>query len=196
MSSGKDSARTKRAAANTVTMLMVPGLGNSGPEHWQSIWEHKTPGVCRVQQQDWARPIPDAWVHTLHQTISTIHSPVVLVGHSAGTMAIVYWAARFQQPIHGALLVAPVDYEAQSPNLPPRDVLDEIGWTPVPRHPLPLPSILVASTTDPWISLTRAEYFAQQWGCQFVNIGDAGHINAVTGFGPWPEGEALLQKLI
>jgi hypothetical protein len=75
-------------------------------------------------------------------------------------MAIVYWATRFQQPIHGALLVAPVDYETLSPNLPPRDMLDAIGWTPVPRHPLPFPSILVASTTDPWISLTRAEYFA------------------------------------
>jgi hypothetical protein len=32
-------------------------------------------------------------------------------------------------------------------------------------------------------------------GSRLVNLGLAGHINVESGFGPWPEGEALLAEL-
>jgi predicted alpha/beta hydrolase family esterase len=41
----------------------------------------------------------------------------------------------------------------------------------------------------------RARQFAQAWGADYVEIGDAGHINGDAGYGPWPEGEQLLQDL-
>ena len=58
------------------------------------------------------------------------------------------------------------------------------------------PSILVASTSDPWLSLKRAREIAYAWGSRLENAGDAGHINADSGFGPWPMGEMLLGELM
>ena len=30
-------------------IIMVPGYGNSGPDHWQSIWQARLPGATRMQ---------------------------------------------------------------------------------------------------------------------------------------------------
>ena len=38
------------------TLLILPGLGNSGPLHWQSIWEQSQPDFVRVQQRDCGQP--------------------------------------------------------------------------------------------------------------------------------------------
>lgn len=83
----------------------------------------------------------------------------------------------------GALLVAPA-------------APDRFGLTPVlPRHSLPYPSLLVASLDDPWLPFPEAVAWARRWGSGLVNLGKAGHINAESGFGPWPEGRALLKTL-
>jgi predicted alpha/beta hydrolase family esterase len=49
--------------------LIVPGLGGSGPTHWQSLWERSYPGTMRVDQGDWERPDRDGWIDQLHQAI-------------------------------------------------------------------------------------------------------------------------------
>ncbi len=58
----------------------------------------------------------------------------------------------------------------------------------MPLIPLPFPSIVVASTDDPCVSLDRAELFARSWGSRLVNLGKAGHINSASRLGSWPEG--------
>jgi predicted alpha/beta hydrolase family esterase len=65
----------------------------------------------------------------------------------------------------------------------------------VPLWPLPFPSVLVASENDSHLEWERAQWFARHWGSRLVNLGRAGHINVESGFGPWPEGEALLREL-
>jgi uncharacterized protein len=61
--------------------------------------------------------------------------------------------------------------------------------------PLPFLSVVVASRTDPYLSVERATEFAQAWGSSLVDAGDAGHLNTDAGYGPWPEGERILMKL-
>jgi predicted alpha/beta hydrolase family esterase len=61
---------------------------------------------------------------------------------------------------------------------------------------LPFPSVVVASTDDPFASLDRSRAFAAVWGSRLVTLERAGHINADAGFGPWPEGRRLLDELI
>jgi predicted alpha/beta hydrolase family esterase len=34
-------------------LLIVPGLGGSGPDHWQTRWEQKLSTARRVEQSDW-----------------------------------------------------------------------------------------------------------------------------------------------
>lgn len=165
------------------TVIIVPGLGDSGPEHWQTRWEQAHPAYRRVRQRDWHQPQVDAWVEALDREIRRAPSTPILVGHSLGCITIVEWAQRCWSNIGGALLVAPADVD-QRP-----------FFNTVPLWPLPFPSILVASENDPYLELERARQFARHWGSRLVNLGQAGHINVESGFGPWSEGEALLREL-
>jgi hypothetical protein len=50
-------------------ILIVPGLHNSGPEHWQSYWERTFPNARRIDQADWDRPDLAAWTRSLAQAV-------------------------------------------------------------------------------------------------------------------------------
>ena len=70
------------------------------------------------------------------------------------------------------------------------------SWSPIALQRLPFPSMLVGSHNDPCCSFERARMFATTCGSRFVDLGQAGHINAESGLGDWPAGHALLQSLI
>lgn len=70
------------------------------------------------------------------------------------------------------------------------------GFKPVPLMRFPFPSLVVASTDDPFGSVHHAQRCAVAWGSAFVEIGSAGHINADSGHGEWPVGFALLEQLL
>jgi len=61
---------------------------------------------------------------------------------------------------------------------------------------LPFKSILLGSRNDPYCSFERARTFAGAWGSEFIDYGHRGHINAESGLGDWPEGQAWLQALV
>ncbi|MFN5475868.1 MAG: RBBP9/YdeN family alpha/beta hydrolase [Sphingobacteriales bacterium] len=170
--------------------LIIPGLGNSGPEHWQTFFENSGSHFYRVEQREWDSPDCEDWVKAIDQHIRKFDPiTVVLIGHSLGCTTIAHWAARNKTLIKGALLVAPSDIEQPVYTFP------ATGFAPIPLLTLPFPSIVVASEDDPWVSLERAGFFAERWGSRFQNIGKAGHINLAAGFGPWPQGLELLQQL-
>jgi predicted alpha/beta hydrolase family esterase len=174
------------------SVLLVPGLSNSGPEHWQSLWQTKHPEYHRVQQEDWETPRREDWVRMLHACILQIESPVLLAGHSLACTTIAHYAAKHsdcQGRVAAAFLVAPSDVEA--PTYPPGST----GFDPMALRKLPFRSVVVASTDDPYVTLERAEFFARSWGSRLIKIANAGHINAASGHGPWPEGEAWLEQL-
>ena len=56
--------------------------------------------------------------------------------------------------------------------------------------------ILVASRNDSRCPFELAAGLAQDWGSEFVDAGNAGHLNADAGLGDWPQGHALLQRLM
>ncbi len=171
-------------------VLIIPGWQNSGPEHWQTLWQTAHPTYLRVEQCDWERPIRAEWAEALDFTLAVLPEPPLLVAHSLGCILIAHWASRYQRPIRGALLVAPPDVER--PDTP----AEIAGFTPIPLARLPFPSILVASANDPYCTIERAEQLAAAWGSRLVNLGACGHINTEAGFGPWPQGERLLEQLM
>lgn len=168
-------------------ILTLPGLWNSGPQHWQTHWEAKHPEWRRVLQRDFERPDRDEWVATLDEAIRACEEKPILAAHSLGCSLVVQWArATGGDGIAGAFLVAPSDVEL--PTYP----VDPGAFAPIPLLPLPFPSVVVASTNDEYVTVDRAGQFADAWGSRLVLIGDAGHINGASGHGPWPEGEQLL----
>jgi predicted alpha/beta hydrolase family esterase len=175
--------------SKSIQYFVVPGLGNSGPAHWQTYFEQADSGFTRIAQGEWEIPDCSDWVATLdHALQGQDLSRVVLVAHSLGCATIAHWAARYGRVVKGAWLVAPSDVET-----PQYAAFPTTGFGPMPLQPLPFPSQVVASSNDEWVTLARAKQFAQAWGSGLVAIGPAGHINTTSGHGPWPVGLALLR---
>ena len=70
-------------------ILIVPGLGHSGPGHWQHRWVEKIRNAKFVEQEEWDAPTLAGWLETLEREIMMATRPVVLVGHSLGVLTIV-----------------------------------------------------------------------------------------------------------
>lgn len=175
-----------------VDILIVPGWSSSGPDHWQSRWETTLKTARRVEQENWIAPDREAWVARIIETAVQSTRPIVLVAHSLGVPAVAHMAGRIPKGfVSGAFLVAPADVDNASA-WPETEGLkldgEASGFAPLPRDRLPFPSVLVASSTDPYCSLERANALAGAWGAELVEAGDAGHINGASGHGPWPEG--------
>ncbi|WP_374654344.1 RBBP9/YdeN family alpha/beta hydrolase [Dongia sp.] len=172
-------------------VLLVPGLGNSGPLHWQRLWQAELGNAARaVEQADWDRPDFADWVERLEHAVASMPQAPVLAAHSLSCALVVHWAARHPRSIAGALLVAPADVDSDA-HTPP----ETRAFRPMPAAPLAFPSIVVASSDDPYVTHERAAVMAEHWGSRFVNIGAAGHINSAAGFGEWPLGRLLLDEL-
>jgi len=176
---------------NSSNVLILPGWQNSGPGHWQSQWERRH-GYQRVEQHDWMTPLRGDWITRLEEVVLQQDGPAVLVAHSLGCVLTAAWAALSTNVhrVRAALLVAPGDVEQTELRGPLR------SWAPIELRPLPFPSVLVASHDDPYCRFERAERFAQAWGSRLVDAGHAGHLNADSGLGDWPEGHAHLQALL
>jgi len=101
----------------------------------------------------------------LDQAKRQAHAPVVPAAQSLGCIAIAWWRRCLR------------------------------GFAPAPQQPLPFRSIVVAFSGERCIVADRACSLAASWGSHFVDAGAAGHLNAASGLGHWPEGQDLLDRV-
>lgn len=175
-----------------IKILIIPGLGGSGEEHWQSYWLKQYSNSIEVIQDDWNTPTLENWLHSLNDRILEFDTPIILVAHSLAVSLVLHWTNTYANTnVKGALLVAPADVD--SPTHTPEIVR---GFSAMPISKIPFPSIVVASENDNFVSLHRAKYFSEQWESDFVNIGTKGHINADSKLKYWEEGQLILKKLM
>ena len=178
------------------TILIVPGLRDHVPEHWQTLLEASLRNAVSVAPLERDKLSCSARVAALDAAISRIDGPIVIVAHSAGVMITVQWAKRHNRAIQGALLAAPPDFETPMPaGYSSMEVLEQNGWLPVPRARLPFPSIVAASRNDPLASFNRSVEMASQWGSHLVDLGNVGHLNPASGYGEWPQVHDLIANL-
>ncbi|UGQ45291.1 RBBP9/YdeN family alpha/beta hydrolase [Massilia endophytica] len=171
------------ALLSNYRVLVVPGLSNSGEEHWQSRWQRLYPGFERVNQQDWETPNLQAWRANVDRVRQEDRRPTLIAAHSFGSLASALSVAEDPLGVEGLLLVAPADP-------------DKFGLAArLPQGPLPCPSIVIASSTDPWMDIGKAREWAARWGSRFIDIGERGHINSESGLGDWIFGQQQLQLL-
>jgi predicted alpha/beta hydrolase family esterase len=171
-------------------VLILPGWLNSGAAHWQSRWQ-ALHGFERVEQSDWRWPRRGDWMARLDDVLLEGDTPASLVAHSLGCHLVAAWAAHSRQTarVRGALLVAPPDVERD--DMPPQVA----GWRPIVRRALPFAARLLYSDDDPYCAPARARDMAADWRAQAESLGDAGHVNAESGLGDWPDGLARLAAL-
>ncbi|MGO4330579.1 RBBP9/YdeN family alpha/beta hydrolase [Cupriavidus sp. 2TAF22] len=178
------------------TILMVPGLRDHVPEHWQTLLQAQLPNARSVPPLEHDKLSCAARVAELDAAIAEIDGPVVLVAHSAGVIITVHWAAQHQRPIQAALLAAPPDFDHPlPPGYPDPAALAQNGWLPTPAQLLPFPSIVGASRNDPLAKFERVAGMARAWGSRLVDLGHVGHLNPAAGYGPWPRATELLAAL-
>ncbi len=165
-------------------VLVAPGLHDSGPDHWQSRWQRLYPTFERVQQHDWSDPVLPVWSARVDEVRQRDLRPTLIVAHSFGCLATVHSVTRDPAGVAGLLLVAPADP-------------DKFGVAALlPKTALPIPSIMIASTNDPWMPQERARQWAARWGSTFIDAGALGHINAESGLKDWLFGQQQLQILV
>ena len=170
-------------------VFLLPGLNNSGPDHWQTHWENQY-RFLRIQQREWDTPHCEDWINQIERSLMNYQNEnILLVGHSLACCTIVHWSNKFKRKIKGALMVGPSDVEA--PSYPSGTT----GFSPMPLDRIPFPTVVIASSNDEYVSYDRATYFANHWKSLLVNIGALGHINSASGLGLWPEGFEWLVKL-
>lgn len=172
--------------------LILPGLGDSGEDHWQHYWLQKFPNAVKLVQEDWEKPILKTWLKRLNQVVESLDSPIVFVAHSLAAPLVAHWSAKYvDRKVIGAMLVAPADVDS-SKHTP--DVVR--SFSPIPLQRLSFPSVVVASENDPFVSLERASFLAEQWGSHFINLGKKGHINSHSRLKEWKEGQEILENFI
>ena len=163
-------------AQASARLLIVPGLNDSPPDHWQSWLQSLYRDSVRVVQRDWTTPDIDRWAARIGSTMAHAgRGPWIVVAHSFGALALArHLALEPDSPVAAALLVAPAD--------PDRFGIGEL----LPTRSLPAHTTMVLSRSDPWLRLAAGQRWAARWGCHVADFGDAGHINAASGFRTLP----------
>ena len=169
--------------------VIVPGVGGSEAQHWQSWLQQQLVSSSHVQQKHWDRPVLSEWVAQFVKTVAAVKAPIQIVAHSFGCLTSV--AALAEHPelsakVKNLVLVAPAN--------PAR--FGEAGFA---RHSLTdykqyfhqlnidVPTTLLISENDPWLGYFDALQLAQAWKLTPINLGQVGHINVASGFGPFPD---------
>lgn len=181
----------------TATVLIVPGLRDHVAQHWQTLLAAEWPGAEIVppmgrEDLDCARR-----VQAIEAAVSAMKGRVILVAHSGGCIMVAHWAQTTMHAarIQGALLATPPDFEAPMPEgYPSIEALRVGGWLPVPRRPLPFQSLVALSENDPLGRLNAIQKLAHDWQAETVNLGQVGHLNPASGYGPWPQAKDLLTR--
>jgi predicted alpha/beta hydrolase family esterase len=180
----------------TPTVLIVPGLRDHVAQHWQTLLAAQLPRVLTVPPMGREDLDVAVRVDAIERAAQQVEGPLVIVAHSGGCIMLAHWAQQTRRLVQGALLATPPDFESPMPEgYPSIADLCSGGWLPVPRRALPFRSIVAASRNDPLGSYERVSALASDWHSELVDLGEVGHLNPASGFGPWPLAHAFIGQL-
>ncbi|MBX3529817.1 MAG: serine hydrolase family protein [Rhizobiaceae bacterium] len=172
-------------------ILFLPDGSQPPHDHWQSRWQQKLSTGRIVVPHVHHAPERGAWIDAVTDAVKGSTLPIVMVGHGHGIFAAIAAVPHIMQRVAGAFFAAPYDLGSEeAPMSSPH------GWPTQIRSRLPFPAMLVASRNDPACSYETAEGLASGWGALLLDAGEAGHIDAESGYGPWPEGSMAFAQFL
>lgn len=169
--------------------VIVPGVGGSEHDHWQSWLQRQLKSCSRVQQQDWNKPVLHEWIEQFFKTVQSIQEPIQIVAHSFGCLTTVAALAQhpeLNQKIKNLVLVAPANPARFGDAGFARDSQNNYQQY-FHQLKLQVPTQMIISENDPWLNFQDALQLAKAWKIRPKNLGQVGHINVASGFGPFPE---------
>ena len=179
-----------------VVVLVVPGLRDESPTHWQALLAAELPNVQSLPAHGRRNIDLEARVAAIEAAVMAAPGPVVIVAHSGGCIATVHWARHTRLQVRGLLLATPPDLEsALPPEFPAPTAFAAAGWMPVPNEPIQFPCIVAASRDDPLGEFETVSQMACAWGAELADLGQVGHLNPASGYGPWGEAAVLVRRL-
>ena len=180
------------------TVLIVPGLRDHVPQHWQTLLAARLPRVQAVPPMGREDLDCERRVQAIEEAVGATTGPVLIVAHSGGCVMVAHWArvTVHAARVKAALLATPPDFDRPMPEgYPTLDALETGGWLPVPRQRLPFRSLVAASRNDPLGRFERVAQLAADWGSELLDLGEVGHLNPSSGYGEWPMATALIEQL-
>ncbi|WP_111858283.1 RBBP9/YdeN family alpha/beta hydrolase [Acinetobacter sp. CFCC 10889] len=168
--------------------IIVPGVGGSDYDHWQS-WLQRQLMSCSRVQQDWNHPVLAEWIDNFVHTLNKVNAPTQIIAHSFGCLTSVAALAQYPElksKVKKLVLVAPAN--------PARFgeagfARNSVGNYAEYFHKLRIdvPVDMIISENDPWLNFEDAQALAKAWKIKPHNFGQAGHINVASGFSTFPE---------
>lgn len=179
------------------TVLIVPGLRDEAPGHWQTLLAGELERVVSLPALGRQNIDLAARVAAIESAVRAVDGPVIVVAHSGGAVAAAHWTRGTKaKNVLGALLAAPPTFGVPlGPDYPPMEQFEQNGWLPLPQGPLPFRTIVAASRNDALGSYEQVAELARRWGAELVDLGEVGHLNPASGYGPWPGARALIERL-
>lgn len=169
------------------SVITLPGIDGSGPDHWQTHWEQRDRAFQRFQPSSWSEPDLTDWIVALDRAVLAQDEAPLLVAHSLACLLLAHWSHPVRQRVRGAFLVSVPDPDG------PRFPRAASSFRDPPTSPLPFPALVIASSDDPYGSLDHAQRRAGQWGASILALGQLGHINEASGLASWPQGAQLFE---
>ena len=173
-----------------IDILLVPSAAPMDPGHWMRRW-HKSLSTSELVEPPASGEAFDAWIAQLVETARARERPALIIAHGRGASAVAHAAKHLVgEGVMGAILVSPHAPD-RAPDRAPDQAGDAAGADVLAEPPdelMAFPALVIASQSNPHTPIDRARALATAWGAEFVDAGDAGHIDDASGHGPWPEG--------
>jgi predicted alpha/beta hydrolase family esterase len=170
------------------TVLIVHGLGGSGPEHWQTWLARRLRNqgvpVSYPDLPDPDGPSLDAWLGALGDEVDRLGPHGLAVAcHSLGSVAWLHLAARADRRLaERVLLVAPPSAGSGVPEI--------ADFVPAPFDPGAVSRaaastrVVCAESGDPY--RPEGPELWEPLGVPIDVIAGGGHLNTDAGYGEWP----------
>jgi len=164
-------------------VLLLHGWGGSDAPHWQAWLASEIAKeygkVSFLKFSDYDFPSLDVWKKELKEELEEFKPDIVICHSLANTLWFHLCSDADMQEIQKLYLVAPPSLSC--------DIAELKSFFPleVPKNLYAKDTILVTSTTDPYLTVTEAKELQVSLDVDMEVLSDAGHINADSGFGKW-----------
>jgi predicted alpha/beta hydrolase family esterase len=165
-------------------VLLLHGWGGSDNPHWQSWLASEIAKeygkVSFLKFSDFDFPKKDIWKEELLKELDDF-KPDIVICHS---LANILWFHLCNEEklseVKKLFLVAPPSLE--------HEIKEVKSFFPI-KAPINLNAkevLLICSTNDPYMDIQEAKSLQKKLNVEMEVLKDAGHLNANSGFGPWP----------